>query len=143
MKLRCALSLALLAVLLANAACRTPTAEPVSPDEAQAAPDGPAYLGVIFVTDHGLPGVRVVQVLPNSPAERAGLRAGDTILRANGQFIAGGFTLRSMIESLEPGARLDLEVKRLNGREASLSAELDRAPAGNLWENAQSLHAQP
>lgn len=143
MKLRCALPLALLAALLATSGCRTPTAPPPEQGETRAAPNGPAYLGVIFVTDHGLPGVRVVQVLPNSPAERAGLRAGDTILRANGQFIAGGYTLRSMIDALEPGARLDLEVKRLNGHEASLSAELERAPAGNLWENAQSLRAHP
>ncbi len=143
MKLRCALPLALLIAVATAPACRTPPAPPPQPEETRAAPEGPAYLGVIFVTDHGLPGVRVVQVLPNSPAERAGLRAGDTILRANGQFIAGGYTLRSLIDAMAPGARLELEVKRLNGREASLSAELDRAPAGNLRENAQSLHAQP
>jgi S1-C subfamily serine protease len=142
MTLRFGLPLALLAALLASAACRSPAAPPVTA-ETRAAAAGPAYLGVIFVTDQGLPGVRVVQVLPDSPAERAGLRAGDTILRANGQFLAGGYTLRSMIDALTPGARLDLEVKRQNGHEANLSAELDRAPTGNLWENAQSLRARP
>ena len=42
-------------------------------------PGGPR-LGVVLATEHGEHGLEVQEVVPGTPAERAGLRAGDTIV---------------------------------------------------------------
>jgi regulator of sigma E protease len=54
---------------------------------------------------------RVGQVLPGSPAERAGLREGDEILAVDGEPVADFTALVARVQP-QPGARLELTVAR-------------------------------
>jgi S1-C subfamily serine protease len=69
-------------------------------------------------------GVIVNSVEPGSPAERAGLKQGDVILKFNGADINDGNSLRNMVASAGPGAEANLTVLR-EGREQQLRAILD------------------
>ncbi|MCB1307540.1 MAG: PDZ domain-containing protein [Leptospiraceae bacterium] len=108
--------------------CRSAT-EPVA---ALTEPDGPPYLGVIYVDV--IAGVYIVDVLPESPAEAAGLKEGDTILVANGARIMGGFNFKSQIVALKPGDTIDLLVERENGKRDQLRAVLKARPETVLFE---------
>lgn len=57
-------------------------------------------------------GVLIFQVLPNSPAARAGLRPGDVIRRINGQSITKADQVQQMVESTGIGRTMELEVRR-------------------------------
>ncbi|MDV3000657.1 MAG: putative serine protease HhoA [Chroococcopsis gigantea SAG 12.99] len=59
-------------------------------------------------------GILVVKVLPNTPAEKAGLRRGDVIVKANNQKIKDGSVLQSLVESAGVGKNIDLTVQRGN-----------------------------
>ncbi|RMH41555.1 MAG: PDZ domain-containing protein [Gammaproteobacteria bacterium] len=59
-------------------------------------------------------GVQITQVYPNSPAEKAGLREGDIIVRVNGQAIGDLPKFIRWVSRLEPGEQLTLEVLRQN-----------------------------
>jgi membrane-associated protease RseP (regulator of RpoE activity) len=54
----------------------------------------------------------VVEVLPDSPAERGGLQAGDWIVAVDGQQLGFGEELADLIAEYEPGDRVTLEVER-------------------------------
>ena len=58
------------------------------------------------------PGVRVVRVVENSPAARAGLRAGDVVLAAGGHELFDPDELQALVHDGEPGDTLQLEVQR-------------------------------
>ncbi|WP_156820308.1 HhoA/HhoB/HtrA family serine endopeptidase [Synechococcus sp. PCC 7336] len=62
-------------------------------------------------------GVLVVQVVPNSPAEAAGIRAGDVILRVNSNSIATASELQEAVEATSVGGTLKVEVERGDRRE--------------------------
>jgi membrane-associated protease RseP (regulator of RpoE activity) len=70
------------------------------------------YLGVQHETVAGEDGIRVLQVLPGTPAERAGLKPGDRILRVNGIEIARGDSFADRIASLKPGSTVELSIRR-------------------------------
>ena len=73
-------------------------------------------------------GARIVEVLPSSPAERAGLRIGDTIVSANGEPIIGGNSLNLQIRTMRPGDTLQLVVIRTNGSREIVPAQLEPLP---------------
>jgi serine protease Do len=54
----------------------------------------------------------VAQVVPGSPAERAGVRAGDLIVRFGGRPINSFRSLVAVVRSREPGDRVVMEVER-------------------------------
>ncbi|WP_262106543.1 S1C family serine protease [Arthrobacter sp. Marseille-P9274] len=60
-------------------------------------------------------GLRVVEVLPGSPAERAGLRAGDLVVRAGGQPLANAQSLQRLLFADAIGAEFPLDVLRDGG----------------------------
>jgi serine protease DegS len=72
-------------------------------------------------------GVLVAGVLPDSPAQQAGLEPGDVILAIGGQPVADGVALMSEVTALSPGNRVDLRLLR-ERRERSLSVLLGRRP---------------
>jgi len=57
-------------------------------------------------------GILVVRVIPNSPAERSGLRRGDVIVSVNGQPIKEGAVLQSLVEQVGLNQSLKLNVQR-------------------------------
>lgn len=58
-------------------------------------------------------GVGVVSVVPGSPADRAGLKAGDIVLAFDGREVVGGISrLTNLIQLTEPGARVNIEILR-------------------------------
>jgi len=61
-------------------------------------------------------GIEVIQVMPKTPADRCGLRAGDIILTMNGWKIQGGLDLNSVfadrIQSNPPGEEIRLKIRR-------------------------------
>jgi serine protease Do len=78
----------------------------------------------------GLPdarGVMVVEVLRDSPAERAGLRKGDVIVAVNDQPLNGPSDLTRRIASTPPGTRVPVTVVR-EGARKTIPVELGRLP---------------
>jgi C-terminal processing protease CtpA/Prc len=68
----------------------------------------------------------IVSVEPGSPAERAGLTAGDTVLSYNGKdVVSEPFPLYDM---LKPGARLNMRVRR-NNAVRTVAVTVGRRPA--------------
>jgi S1-C subfamily serine protease len=60
--------------------------------------------------------------VPGSPAEAAGLRAGDTLLSVGGKELPGLKALSSLLKALEPG-KVELKYLR-GGKESTGSADL-------------------
>lgn len=67
--------------------------------------------GMMITTDQG---VLIGSVMQGSPAERAGLRAGDVIVRINGQPIKTADEVQSLVEKAGVGNSLRFEVSRSN-----------------------------
>ncbi len=87
-------------------------------------------------------GVLITEVVPGGPAERAGLRGGDTpvvvdgqsyvlggdvITRADGRDVESADALRSLVASKEPGEEIELEYQRGDDTD-SVTVELGRQP---------------
>lgn len=88
-------------------------------------------------------GVLVRSVEANSPAEKAGLRANDVILRYNKQEVVGVMQLTRMVSETPVGRTVDLTVQRDN-REETLKVTAERAPfaigAVRLQPNLSTLN---
>ncbi len=67
--------------------------------------------------------VLVSSVEPGSPAEKAGLKAGDVIVEVNGAAVKSGGDLRDQLGRLEPGAEAQIKVSR-DGRAVELKVVL-------------------
>jgi membrane-associated protease RseP (regulator of RpoE activity) len=81
-------------------------------------------LGVVPDFVFAGPGVRLEGVVPGSPAEAAGLRAGDVLLSVGGKELPGLKALSALLKSLAPGK---VELKYLRGGKES-TGEADLAP---------------
>ncbi len=57
-------------------------------------------------------GILVVQVVPNSPAQRAGLRRGDVIVAVNGKQVKDGTDLQKIVEKAGINATLTVKLYR-------------------------------
>ena len=96
-----------------------------------------AFLGVSYgdierelAVQFGLPvseGIIVLEVVPNSPAARAGIRAQDIIVRAGGTRIVRGGDLQRVLRTLSPGDQIQLGIVRPTG-ETTVTARLVEAP---------------
>jgi serine protease Do/serine protease DegQ len=68
-------------------------------------------------------GAVIAQVSPRSAAAKAGLRAGDVVLRVNDRPIRDGGSLRNAIGLLEVGASVQMEILR-DGRPLTIKAKV-------------------
>lgn len=110
---------AVLAAAPAGANAQAPQASPVGvddlvpgadADDPQQAEDG--WLGVLLAEDDDADGVEVGQVLRGSPAQAAGLRAGDRIVRVDGQIPASAADVQAQVRKAGADHRLDLAFDR-------------------------------
>jgi len=88
------------------------------------------------------PDARVVEVLPETPADRAGLRVGDVVIRVESKPVANSEELRSTVEEIAPDRDVLLTVSRGQEKEEvsiSLTSEpvQPAAPAGDMKPDAQ------
>jgi serine protease Do len=59
-------------------------------------------------------GVLVAQVIPGDPADKAGMKTGDVIVKAAGQSVDNSSSLLKQIANMRPGDKVQLTVWRLN-----------------------------
>jgi serine protease Do len=88
-------------------------------------------------------GALISDVTPGSPAERAGLKAGDVVTRLDDRVVADSRALRLMIGELSPGKAVQLAVVR-DGTERRHSVTLGEQPSekeANVPGEAPSLRA--
>jgi len=73
-------------------------------------------------------GARVLGVVLDSPADRAGLRAADVIVQVDGREIDSPGDLVRFVRARSPGAWIELLVRRKDGRRARMQLRLDERP---------------
>ena len=96
-----------------------------------------SYLGVVMVDltrdmqrFYGLgprDGVVVNDVRPGTPAENAGLQAGDVIRELDGRPISGGMELAGLIERVKPGSAVPMKIQR-NGEAMTVTVTFESMP---------------
>ncbi len=87
-------------------------------------------------------GALVSQVLPGGPAEAAGLRDGDVVVRFDGRRVRGANALRNMLATTPPGTEVKIRVVRPEGPEDLVATigspddmdRIDAAARGTPWE---------
>ncbi|MCX5726126.1 MAG: trypsin-like peptidase domain-containing protein [Candidatus Saganbacteria bacterium] len=72
-------------------------------------------------------GVVITEIVPDSPAAKAGIRKYDVILKVNDQSYKSGSEISKFIKSLKPGDQVNLEVFR-DGHRATISVKIGEAP---------------
>jgi serine protease Do len=68
-------------------------------------------------------GVTIADVTPGSPAEKAGLKTGDTIISVNGHTVKNGDELVADISALKPGTMAKIGYVR-NGKESTAEVQI-------------------
>ena len=116
-------------------------AEEVDAEEPSSDPNAPAWLGVeLALRMPEEPGVLVRSVVPGSPAERAGVLAGDVILSVEGQAVGRPSELVAEIAGRHAGERVGLAVLR-HGDNRLLSADLEALPNEEALMKKRYLNA--
>ena len=87
------------------------------------------YLGVQIREETKAPegGARVDEVVSDSPADKAGIEDGDTIVGFDGETVHGPASLTERIHAAKPGDKVVVEVLR-DGHRKKLDVELGRRP---------------
>lgn len=103
-------------------------------------PEERAWLGVsiaqvdsdLAAAQLGLPldtrGTLIVEVVPGGPADNAGLREGDLIVRLNGDEISSTEDLTASLAKHDPGDTVEVEVVGSGGDRRTVSVELGQRP---------------
>ncbi|GMR09491.1 MAG: hypothetical protein BMS9Abin28_0310 [Anaerolineae bacterium] len=78
-------------------------------------------------------GALVVEVVPGSPAEEAGLKGGDIIRAVDGAEVNEDHLLAELIGRYQPGEQIELTVIR-DGRRITVDIELGARPGGSSLE---------
>jgi S1-C subfamily serine protease/predicted esterase len=100
-----------------------------------------AFLGILPMRDDPTPGVEVRYVFPKSPAQQAGIKAGDRITRLNSRPFLTRNQFSQQIGGIAPGAEVSLEVQRKAGQTETIKLRLaqvdeqlpeDELPEGTL-----------
>jgi serine protease Do len=91
-------------------------------------------------------GALVGNVMPNTPAEKAGIKVGDVIIEFNGKQISDANGLRLLVSELVPGTKAGVKLLRSGGEKnvTITLAELPQNPAQNENnENGSDNENQP
>ncbi len=73
-------------------------------------------------------GIEVIRVMPDTPAEKAGLKAGDVILEIDGQKVIDSFNLRQQTAYKGIGQTIILKILRKNGQRRDVKVKLEKRP---------------
>jgi len=89
-----------------------------------------AFLGVQVATSAtpNVPGAVVVSVSPATPAERAGLVAGDMIVSVDGQSVSAPADVTTLLQAHRPGDSVELGWQDANGQSHNASVVLVSGP---------------
>jgi serine protease Do/serine protease DegQ len=69
-------------------------------------------LGIVMTDVPGRAGAGITDVVPGSPAERAGVRAGDLVTALNGRPVRGAAELRAQLGVIPAGETVEMRVQR-------------------------------
>lgn len=108
---------------------------------ADAEPAPRAFLGVRMDTAPSGQ-VRLTAILPDSPADRAGLMRGDLVTRVGGQPVTTTDDIIEAVGSRSPGTPLQLQIQR-GGQRLTMSAPLTTAPQPRQVHRAFIGHDAP
>ncbi|PYQ11217.1 MAG: hypothetical protein DMH00_08775 [Acidobacteria bacterium] len=115
------------------AAAKKPATPAPAPEPADSEDDAArtkhAWLGVVL--SEGEDGVSITGVKEQSPADKAGLREGDTIVEIDSKKVEDSGDIRRAIRELEPGDTVQIVVMR-DGKKKTVNATLGEAPA-HFW----------
>ncbi len=84
------------------------------------------YLGVRYIMRPS--GAEIQEVIPDSPAEEAGLQVGDLIREVDGQRVSTVRPLAELLSRYRPGDQVTLTVER-DGDELEIEVTLGRRPS--------------
>jgi putative serine protease PepD len=91
---------------------------------------GRAFLGVRVGQAVGAPGVVVAEVIPGSPAAKAGLKVGEAIVSLDGQPTPDPQTLASVLARKKPGDTVSVTLATPTGGRRTVSLTLGQLPGG-------------
>jgi PDZ domain-containing secreted protein len=74
------------------------------------------------------PGATILDVVPDSPADRAGLRAGDVVVAVDGQELDAENDLAGLVAAHEPGDSVTLEIEEPGEGPRQVTVELGEHP---------------
>jgi hypothetical protein len=99
--------------------------EPVVEEDTRVALEETKQLGVTVG-----PAAEVIEVAPETPAEKAGLQPGDVVVKVDGKPISSGEDLKEAIQQAEPGQEVELTVARKLDTEEGKAAAAEPGPTG-------------
>jgi serine protease Do len=70
----------------------------------------------------------LARVVPGQPADRAGLKEGDIVLKVDGRAVTPASTLSFLVANIKPGSRISLDILR-EGKPLRLNADVERRPS--------------
>jgi thiol-disulfide isomerase/thioredoxin len=86
-----------------------------------------AWLGVVLARD-AKPGIPIKRVVPGSPAEKAGVKKGDRVLRVAGGGVPSVKAMQQAVAAHRPGQTVTLRIRRA-GSIKVLKVRLERMPS--------------
>lgn len=99
------------------------------------------WLGVALGESMEVEGVRIENVVKDSPAQEAGLLTGDIVTAVNGEPVEGISGLSKMIRELGPDSQVTFAVDR-DGQLLNLTATLDSPPKEWNWTMAPDMQVR-
>lgn len=91
-------------------------------------PPPPAYLGVVSEEAEDVGGVKIAQLTPGGPAEKAGLKVGDLIVDLAGNAVKNRDELTAALAKFKAGDKVKLKVRR-DGKEVEIELTFGTVPA--------------
>lgn len=82
-------------------------------------------------------GALIAEVTPNSPGERAGLKAGDIVTEFDGKSVTDSRHFQLMVAERSPGSQISLKIVR-DGKEQTLTVQLGELPPQIVSQPAES-----
>ena len=78
----------------------------------------------------GAPGAVIAAIVPDSPAAKAGLHAGDAIVSVAGQATPDPATLSSVLATRKPGETVKVVTESPSGERRTFTVKLAELPGG-------------